>query len=184
MRQPLRRTTFALGSLALVLAGCGGSPEPSPPVNAPPDNPPVFNAPHEKEVPRQESGITTDEVKKEVNEAISAVSEYATQAKDEYLKVLETQLADFNVQLEDFKKQASESSADMKVKLEEQQVVLKEKIDEAREKLEEFRKSDQWENMKGMMDNAMAEVRSALSIDSATGEVAPTAERMPEQSNP
>jgi len=107
--------------------------------------------------------VSPEDVKKQAGEALSAAKEYTMQEKQEYQKLIESQLADLSKKIEDLKAKAVNAKKDAMAALESQIADLKKKQEAAQQKLSELGSvtSKAWGEVKSGLDKAMDELKKA-----------------------
>ena len=146
-------------ALATGLSGCG-------------DAPPAASIPNPESASSTSvtaSEVTTDDVQREVGEAVDTASAYADQSKDEYQAAMQKKLDELDAKIDKFQARTGAASEDAKVdaqrNYEETMRALREKRQALSKEFDEFKEasSDAWRDVATGLDAAWDDVSSAFS---------------------
>jgi peptidoglycan hydrolase CwlO-like protein len=112
----------------------------------------------------KESGLSFNEVKEKVGEAVAVTKDYIFQESQHYQKKMEEKLEEIDTQIEEWRPKIEEAEKDVRARLEKELAELENKRDDVQKQLEALKEPTQeaWEEMKSGMDKAIQELESAL----------------------
>ena len=157
-------TQFVAGAVVALSAGLSGRGDAPLPASIP--NP---ESVHKKDADDAvEEPVTSRDVKREVNEAVDAVSKYADQTREEYQAAMQKKLDELDVQIAELQAEADaasqEAEDDAKHEYEEAMATLKEKRQAMANKLTELKSAydDAWRDVAEGVDAAWDDVSAAF----------------------
>jgi flagellar motor switch/type III secretory pathway protein FliN len=110
-----------------------------------------------------ESPTTAEEVRKEVDEAVGAATEYLGQKKDEFVARAEKEMGELEGRFEGLKERSSEAATESSRKLEDLRVEVDKRLERAREELGDLRQAggETWRRAAAEFGEAMKDLREA-----------------------
>ncbi|MEJ2313277.1 MAG: hypothetical protein P8Y85_00545 [Nitrospirota bacterium] len=122
----------------------------------------ILSCKQKAEAPK-EGEVTTEDVKKDVGEAVGTTKAYLAEQKEEFTKDMEAKLADYGSRIDELQKKADEATGDVKAKMDEQMKNLRNKQEAAQKKLDEIEESSgkAWEDLKAGADRTMEDLKKS-----------------------
>jgi hypothetical protein len=108
--------------------------------------------------------VSSQDVKKEAQEAAGTAAQYAKQERDEFVKNAQKELDALGARVDEFKKQAQEATGDAKTKLDQQLKNLQEEQQVAEKKLADLKAAsgNAWEDMKAGVEAAINHLKQSF----------------------
>jgi len=123
-----------------------------------------FVASCSKEKPEEaKTDITSEEVKKEVGEAVETTGVYLDQKKDEYIRQAEVKMEELGKKTAELENRLEKETAEMKERHKEEILGLKKKQEELQKKINELKSSSAkaWEEFKTGIDAALDDLEKS-----------------------
>ncbi|QDT40737.1 hypothetical protein Pan241w_07950 [Gimesia alba] len=139
----MRNLTPCFLSLSLLLVACENQNSPAP--------------------VSSEKKVTSEDVKKEIGEAVDTTKEFTKEKRDEYARQINQKLDDLNKKIAELEAKGDKLKEDAKTKWNERLKNLKQNRDQMSQQLEEFNKSsaDAWDGLKRDLDIAWTNLKQA-----------------------